>query len=373
MDSTRRFSHFSIAVLAALALIVGAAPPGRAAAQTERTVTYRIGLTVDSALIVGPFSSTETVTADIVANATTAGNDPSAWHGEGELNFGPIVNSGLPAGCELTTISPTGSIKVDLVKQGDNVEVTWSVTVSPIVPSVVTCMGYPAPFMGGATAEPFLLLEPHTFTVAGAGGSQALTGKLDAGGGMMENVGTMTVTQRIECGQKVKAVNTYPPGQATSASSMVGKAFAAGEKVTADTNVEFVFEDGSVARLVKGSSIKQDAKCEAFTDKSKSYKGTLLLGLIWMHVSKLFGDGKVFEPECPLRCVVGVRGTTLWFIPGKKRTTVTVSEGSIWVSRAKAGKLIGKKTIVNKNHTAVITKKSIKVRKMTAKDAFPVG
>ncbi len=372
MRLLRAFSTYPLAVLAALALIVGVAPPTHAAAPTERTVTYRIGLKVDSTLVVGPFSSTETVTADIVANATTPGNDPTAWHGVADLNFGPIVNTGLPAGCQLTTAAPTGSIQVDLVKQGDNVEVTWNVTVAPLVPSVVTCMGYPAPFLGGATAEPFLLLEPHTFTVPGAGGTQALNGKLSTAEGIMENVGTMTVTQRVECGPKVKAVNTYPPGQTTSASSMVGKAFTAGEKVTADTNVEFVFEDGSVARLAKGASIKQDAKCESFTDKSKNFKGTLLLGKIWYHIVAAIGDPQVWELPRE-RAVTGHRGTTFWMLPGKKSTRLSVSEGSMWVSHGKAGKLTGKTYIVRKNHTAEITKKSIVVRKSTKKDAFPFG
>ena len=99
--------------------------------------------------------------------------------------------------------------------------------------------------------------------------------------------------------------------------------FAAGEKVTADTNVEFVFEDGSVVRLAKGSSIKEDKNCEAFRDKSRSFKGTLLLGLIWAKVSAVFGDQVIELPR--ERSVTGRRGTTFWIVPHKKFTTLTVS------------------------------------------------
>jgi hypothetical protein len=386
----RGYSHFPTAVLAALALLVGLAPPTHAGfTPPKRTVTYRIALKVDSTMVVGPFSSTETVTADIVATATTAGNDPTAWHGEGELQFGPIVSSGLPAGCQLTTIAPTGSMKVDLVKHGDNVEVSWNVTVSPIVPSVVTCMGHPAPFVGGATAEPFLLLEPHTFTVPAAGGSQALNGKFDTGQGMMENIGTMTVTQRIECGQKVTQVNTYPPGQTTSNTSMVGRAFAAGEKVTADVNVEFVFADGSVIRLAKGTSFGETPKCDATNDTSPSYKGTLLLGVVWAKVTAVFGDreydywgcyewgkwGKRIPSTKCERTVTGRRGTTFWMQQAKKTLTYSVSEGSIWVDRRKTnGRLVGQPIIVKAGHTLVLSKKRPPMlRAVKAKDAFPFG
>jgi hypothetical protein len=196
-----------------------------------------------------------------------------------------------------------------------------------------------------------------------------ITGNLSTSKGVMDNRGTLTITRRTECGQKVTQVNTYPPGQATSASSMVGKGFAAGEKVTADTKVEFVFEDGSIVRLDKGASIKQDAKCEAFVDKSRSFKGTLLLGKIWMHVTKVFGGQEVFESGSSF--ATGVRGTTFWSLPGKKKSTLSVSQGSVWVSLTKGSKLTGRKVIVKKGRTAVITKKKISVRKTTAKDAFP--
>ena len=44
------------------------------------------------------------------------------------------------------------------------------------------------------------------------------------------------------------------------------------------------FEDGSVVRLAKGSSIKEDKNCEAFRDKSRSFKGTRCWVLIWAKV-----------------------------------------------------------------------------------------
>lgn len=246
----------------------------------------------------------------------------------------------------------------------------WSSNTSPLGAGVGVCMGQPFVFAGAPAVEPLGIIQPMEFDLPAAGGSQQLTGRLDAGEGMMENIGTLTITRRIECGQKIKEVNTYPPGQATSASSMVGKGFAVGEKVTADTKLEFVFEDGSIVRLDKGGAIKQDANCESFTDKSRSFKGTLLLGKIWMHVTKVFGGQEVFESGSSY--ATGVRGTTFWMLPGKKDRLV-VSEGSVWVSHTKGDKLTGKKVIVKKGHTAEITKKKITVRKLAKKDAFPFG
>jgi hypothetical protein len=104
-------------------------------------------------------------------------------------------------------------------------------------------------------------------------------------------------------------------------------------------------------------------------DKSRSFKGTLLLGKIWYHVVKVFGDEqRLFESGSSF--ATGVRGTTFWTLPGGKNRLV-VSEGSVWVSHTKGAKLTGKKVIVKKGHTAVITKKKITVRTTTKKDAFP--
>lgn len=336
----------------------------------KKTTTYSVSLTVDGTTVAGKFSSTETVTAEFVARPTTTGDDPTQWSGEATLNFGPIVYTGLPAGCTLTNTPPTGTLRVAITKTGENVNVVWSSDSSPLGAGVGVCMGQPFPFVGAPAVEPMAFLEPMEFDLPAAGGSKPLYGKLDAGDGMMENTGTLTITRRTECGPKVKQVNTYPPGQATSASTMVGKGFAAGEKITADTKVEFVFEDGSIVRLDKGGAIKQDATCQSFTDKSRSFKGTLLLGKIWMHVTKVFGGQEVFEYGSSY--ATGVRGTTFWTLPGK-RSRLVVSEGSVWVSHTKGAKLTGDKVIVKKGHTAVITKKKITVRKLKSKDAFPFG
>jgi hypothetical protein len=382
----RRSLRFSSTLLAcALIASIPVAPAGAAKwVPPKKTVTYSVKLTLDGRTVVGPFASTETVTATIRANPTT-GDDPTAWEGTGDLSFGPIITTGLPAGCELTTVAPTGTMRVALIKQGDNVEVTWSSNTSPIVPSVLTCKGQPAPFIGGAQVEPFVRLEPKTFTVAATGGSQQLKGSLVSDKGLIENIGTMTVTRREECGQKVKAVNTYPPGQTTTTSSMVGRAFGVGEKVTADTNVEFVFEDGSIMRLVKGAAYKETPACDAGRDTSKSYKGTLLLGKIWSKLTSVFGDrryewnqcydwGTHKYAECE-RTVTGRRGTTFWVDPSKKRLVISVSEGSVWVDRrTKSGKFVGQKIIVKAGRTLILSKKRPPVlRRTRPADAFPFG
>ena len=370
MTTVRRFL-ISTSLVAGLLVAVVPGPATAAKNTPMKTTNYVVTLEINGVTTAPPYISTETVTAEIVANPVGSGKDPTAWTGQATLNFGPIATTGVP-GCVITTVPPTGSSQVAITKSGESIDVVWSTSVSPLTSSIISCFGQPpAVFPGAPSVEPTAFLEPRQFTLPAAGGTKTVYGKLDAGNGMMENSGTITVTRRTECGQKVKQVNTYPPGQQTAASSMVGKAFAAGEKLTADTKTEFVFEDGSVVRLAKGASIKQDANCEAFVDKSRSFKGTLLLGKIWFHVSKVFGDQVWWVPQ--ERCVTGHRGTVFWSLPGKKKSTLSVSEGSIWISRTKGRKLTGKKVIVKQGHTAVITKSKITVRRLKAKDAFPFG
>jgi hypothetical protein len=366
-----------LALVAALALpLLVLAGPAADAAKTKRkkTVTYLVALKVDGRTVAGPFSSTEKVTGDIVANplGSTDSAEPTAWEAEGPLNFGPIVNTGLPAGCTLTTIAPTGTMKTSLTKSGGSLEVNWSTNSNPIVPSVVVCQGVPAPSLGAPAVEPFVLLEPKQFTISEAGGSQQLSGRLDAGKGMMENTGTMTITKRVECEPKVKEVNTYPPGQQTQVSGMVGRGFSPGEKVAADVNVELVFPDGSVMRMAKGSYYKETEDCGAMEDKSRSFKGTLLLGKIWHHVRKVFGE-QTYEWNCGgSRCGGGVRGTTFWTSSGRTSGSVSVGKGSFWFSRlSRAGKLIGPKVIVKAGYTATMDRRgTITVRRSKPSDAF---
>lgn len=381
MPATYGYPAVSRTIFVALALILGlcvTVGPASAGKPTppKKTTTYSVNLKVDGRTVVGPFSSTETVTAEIQANPVGDSADPTAWQGEATLNYGPIENTGLPQGCMLTNTPPTGTIKVAITKNGESVDVVWSTNSTPVGAALLTCQGYPAPGIGAPAAEPFVLLEPKEFTIAAAGGTQQLSGKLSSDKGIIENTGTMTVTQRVECGQKVKQVNTYPPGQQTSASSMVGKGFAVGEKVTADTKVEFVFDDGSVVRLDKGASIKETPDCAAFTDKSKSFKGTLLLGKVWGLFTEAFFGKREIDFSCPGgRCGGGVRGTEFWILPGKKQTTLSVAKGEVWISRlSKKDKLVGKKVTVTKGHTAVITKNKMTVRKLKPKkDRFPFG
>lgn len=190
-------------------------------------------------------------------------------------------------------------------------------------------MGQPVPFVGAPAAEPMGILAPMKITLPAAGGSRRDSPANLTLARESIKTGTITITRRTRCGQKVKEVNTYPPGQQTSASSMVGKGFAAGEKIT-HYKVEFVFEDGSIVRLDKGGAIKQDANCESFTDKSRSFKGTLLLGKIWMHVTKVFGGQEVFENGSSY--ATGVRGTTFWMLPGKTSRAV-----GWWFQKAASG------------------------------------
>ena len=365
--------------LAALLLLIAAvgSQADAGSAKRKKTTTYLVTLQLDGRTVAGPFASTETVTASIVANplATTDGSDPTAWEGEGTLSFGPITNTGLPAGCTLVNTPPSGTMKVALTRAGGSLEVNWSSNSDPMQAPVVTCKGYSGSMPGAPAVEPFAFLEPKQFTISAEGGSQQLNGKFDTGKGMMENTGTLTVTKRVECEPKVKEVKTYPEGQQTQLSQMAGRGFAPGEKLTADTNVEFVFPDGSIMRLAKGASYKENDTCNSNEDKSKSYKGTLLLGKIWFNVTKIFGQEAAFEPQCPLRCIVGVRGTKFWITPRRGSTSVSVSRGSVWFSRAsKSGKLVGRKVIVKAGQTATMDKAGkITVRRLKSSDGFGFG
>lgn len=356
-----------------LALAAGS-PAGAANAKRTKTVTYLVKLKVDGRTVVGPFAATETVTGELLANPYGTGpSGPTSWTAEGTLEFGQIAISGLPQGCTLTTTAPTGTWKVSLIKSGGSLEVNWSSNTNQASASTLVCQGRAAPFGGAPSVQPFALLEPKEFSISEAGGSKQLSGKLSTGTGMMENIGTITITKREECEPKVKQVNTYPPGQKTQLADMVGKGFSPGEKLTADTNVELVLADGSVVRLAKGSALKEDDKCGAFTDTSRSFKGTLLLGKAWFYVTKVFGGQKAFELDAGKeRFVNGVRGTTFWTSVSRTTATLSVGRGSVWTSRmSRTGKLVGRKFIVNAGWTAVMTNKGkITLRRTRRSDGF---
>lgn len=362
-----------------LAVAICAAPSAGAAAAPKyrKTVTYQVALKVDGRTVVGPFASTETVTGDLLAQpaVTGAGGEPTSWSAEGPLDFGPIENSGLPGGCQLTTTAPTGTWKTSLTKSAEQLEVNWSTITAPITPSIVTCQGVAAPFLGGAQVEPFLLLEPKQFTISSQGGTQQLTGKLSTAKGISENIGTMTITKHEQCEPKVKEVNTYPPGQQTALSKMAGRGFEPGQKYTADTRVEFVYEDGSIMRLDKGSSYRETADCAPQQDRSRSFKGTLLLGKVWSKVTSVFGSDRTFEFQCPDRCGGGVRGTVFWVDGGKKSASISVGKGSVWFSKlTPKGKLTGPKVIIKAGYTATMNRHGkISLRKTRPSDAFGFG
>lgn len=365
-------------VVLALAAATLAVPAPAAPTKYRKVITYQAVLKVDGRTVVGPFASTETVTGDLVVRpaVTAAGGEPAAWSAEGPLTFGPIENSGLPAGCQLTTIAPTGTWKAALTKSGEQLEVNWSTNTTPITPSVLTCMGVAAPFVGGAPAEPFALLEPRQFLISSQGGTQELKGRLSTAKGLMENTGTLAVSRHEECEPKIKEVNTYPPGQQTPLSKLAGRGMEPNRLYTADTKTEFVFEDGSIMRLDQGGKYRETADCSPQQDTSRSFKGTLLLGLVWAKVTKVFGDDRSFEYQWNgSSFATGVRGTVFWFKPSKRFATLSVGEGSVWFSKVGAnGKLTGRKVIVKAGHTAVVTRQGkITLRRTRASDRFSFG
>jgi hypothetical protein len=254
---------------------------------------------------------------------------------------------------------------VQIARTGESIEVSWlsEIVVPPLTGS---CQGVPFAGLGSSPIQPFLMLEPQKFTLPAAGGSQALSGALSG----ITNTGTLVVT-RLDCYQKVTQVNTYPPGQSTALSSRVGQGLTG--TITADVNVEFVLADGSIVRLAKGSKLRNGANCETFTDTSESFKGTLLLGLVWSKVTKVFADENP-QPIRTERGVTGVRGTEFSVSDTAKRTSFTVYEGTIWVQRLRKGKRTGPKVVVKAGRTAVLRDTGpIRLHRTRPSEEFPFG
>jgi hypothetical protein len=334
------------AVLAALLVVAAAsvAPPIAAAATApKKTVTYRTALSIDSTLTAGSYTGKGVAKADVVLRPVGSGTDPTAWDGTGPITVENEAYSGVPL-CTLTKPPTTGTLHVAIVKSGGRIEVTWAAEIN--VPGVsVICQGG-VRLADTGSVQPFLLTEPRTFTLADAGGSQTITGGMSA----MKNDGTMTVTRREECDPKVTEVTTYPPGQPTQLASQAGHGLGVGEKLTADVNVELKFADGSITRIAKGGALKQDDQCGAFTDRSRSFKGTLLLGKIWSKVTDAFGGT---GPNWQAGSVGGgVRGTTYLVDTNASRTILSVAKGSVWVRRLSRGRLVGPKVVVKAGYIA---------------------
>lgn len=353
--------RFASLVTLVLLLAVALAPPANAVTgKQKKVVTYRAALQIDSKLSAGMITATGTTKADVVLRPV--GDGGTAWEGTGPITVENEQYAGIPM-CMITKAPTTGTLHVSAVKSGGQIEVNWSAEVQ--VPSpVLECAGGARSTVSTAI-QPFLLTEPHQFTVAEAGGSQQLTGGMQT----LTNKGTLTLTRREECEPKVTAVRTYPPGQQTSLSGQAGNGLGVGDKLTADVNVELEFADDSIVRMAKGAALMQDDQCGAFDDKSRSFKGTLLLGKIWFNVTKAFGGtGPNWETG---QGGGGVRGTTYWIDAAKSRTVVSVSKHSVWVRRRSNGRLVGPKVIVKAGWTAVIAKTKITLRRTGKADAFP--
>jgi hypothetical protein len=340
-NGSTRWAVFSALIVAAA--VLSAPPVGTAAPKPKKTVTYRVALSVDSTLAAGSYTGKGVAKADVVLRPVGTGSDPSAWEGTGPITVENEAYSGVPL-CTLTKPPTTGTLHVGIVKSGGRIEVTWAAEINVPGVSVICQGGMRLADMG--SVQPFLLTEPHTFTLADTGGSQAITGGMSA----MKNDGKMTVTRREECDPKVTEVTTYPPGQATQLASQAGHGLGVGEKLTADVNVELKFADGSITRIAKGGALKQDDQCGAFTDTSRSFKGTLLLGKIWSKVTGALGGT---GPNWQAGSVGGgVRGTTYLVDATPARTILSVAKGSVWVRRLSRGRLTGPKVVVKAGHVA---------------------
>ncbi|MBI5546464.1 MAG: FecR domain-containing protein [Deltaproteobacteria bacterium] len=98
--------------------------------------------------------------------------------------------------------------------------------------------------------------------------------------------------------------------------------------------LEITLSDKSVVRLGPSSKLKLDQA--AFTDTSRSFKATLLLGKVWSKVTSVFGEERNFEVRTE-RAVAGVRGTVFRIdAESTKAVLVKVYDGSVAVAGSTA-------------------------------------
>jgi hypothetical protein len=94
--------------------------------------------------------------------------------------------------------------------------------------------------------------------------------------------------------------------------------------------LEITLSDKSVVRLGPSSKLTLDEA--AFTDTSRSFKGTLLLGRVWSKVKEKLGSSeRTFEIRTE-RAVAGVRGTIFRVETERKAMLVRVYEGTVAVA-----------------------------------------
>ena len=102
----------------------------------------------------------------------------------------------------------------------------------------------------------------------------------------------------------------------------------------ANGKLEITLGDKSVVRLGPASKLRLEEA--AFTDTSRSFKGTLLLGKVWSKVTSVFGSERNFEVKTE-RAVAGVRGTVFRVDADKtKAVTVKVYDGTVAVAGSQA-------------------------------------
>jgi hypothetical protein len=94
--------------------------------------------------------------------------------------------------------------------------------------------------------------------------------------------------------------------------------------------LEVTLSDKSVVRLGPTSRLKLDTA--AFTDTTRDFKATLLLGKVWSKVTSVFGAERNFEVRTE-RAVAGVRGTVFRVDADKtKSVLVKVYAGTVAVA-----------------------------------------
>ena len=204
---------------------------------------------------------------------------------------------------------------------------------------------------------PFRNLEPTTFTVPAAGGTQSLSGTWAGGSRQDENQGTITVTGKSPCTNKASQITdvTTPNDEPTSLLGLKGTNVSPGQVIaTGDQRVELTFGDGSIVRLDSNSKVSIVSCKEPLgtaPPTSFNIEFGLFLSSMWAKVTQAVGSNQGYEIRTE-RVVAGNRGTIFWITDTRTATTLHVDKDSMWMQGLNGTRVYGKQWTVKAGQTA---------------------
>ena len=326
--------------------------PVTAAAQKQQAA-YHVTFRVDASMTAKDYASgSGTVSGELTATGFpgpggeapttfTGEKDPVAWT---NVNYTAIGNSAA-AKCIILPDIYRGSFRITLMQSAKGtVQVHWIGLTATT--SKWTC----GPIsQQGPGIQPFLNVEPTTFTLPAAGGTEPISGTT-AGGGFRSD-GTISVTLQDPCDNKATEVTDVVSanGEPSSLGNLKGTNLYQGQTLTAEEDVQLAFADGSFQRFMKGTKFRV-ADCSAGAEGKFKPVWDIRIGRMWVK------DSPVQAPRVltPTQVVLGIRGTEFWVSYANGVETVHVSKGSVWMQRLSGDRLVGKRWIVTAGQTATV-------------------